>query len=96
VRHRKRESFEDYLTADVRTELDYRDLPAATVTPADPESRLPDRWSREFRRYRMTENMSRSRPGLGLRLEFNEPVAGPVLLGKLSHFGYGIFVPEEI
>jgi CRISPR-associated protein Csb2 len=96
VRHRKRESFEDYLTADVRTELGYRDLPVAVVTPCDPESRLPDRWAREFRRYRMTENMSRSRPGLGLRLEFTEPVAGPVLLGQLSHFGYGIFIPAEM
>jgi len=96
VRHRKRESLEDYLTADVRTELGYRDLPPASVIPADPEPRLPDRWARDFRRYRMTENMSRSRPGLGLRLEFGDPVAGPVLLGKLSHFGYGIFVPEEM
>src|ERR1017187_7810244 len=95
VRHRKRESLEDYLTADVRTELGYRDLPPASVTPADPEPRLPDRWARDFRRYRMTENMSRSRPGLGLRLEFGEPVARPVLLGRLSHFGYGVFIPDE-
>src|ERR1035441_3627697 len=43
----------------------------------------------------MTENMSRSRPGLGFRLEFGEPVSGPVLLGSLSHFGYSIFIPEE-
>ena len=95
VRHRKRESLEDFLTADLRTELGYRDLPPAAVIAADPEPRLPDRWALEFRRYRMTENMSRSRPGLGLRLEFAEPVAGPLLLGQLSHFGYGIFVPDE-
>jgi CRISPR-associated protein Csb2 len=38
--------------------------------------------------------MNRSRPGLGLRLEFPEPVHGPLLLGQLSHFGYGIFWPE--
>jgi CRISPR-associated protein Csb2 len=95
VRHRKRESLEDFLTADVRTELGYRDLPLATVIAADPGSRLPDRWALEFRRYRMAENMSRSRPGLGLRLEFAEPVDGPLLLGQLSHFGYGVFVPDE-
>jgi CRISPR-associated protein Csb2 len=95
VRHRKRESLEDYLTADVRTELEYRDLPPATVAPVDREPRLPDRWSLDFRRYRMTENMSKSRPGLGLRLEFAEPVAGPLLLGQLSHFGYGVFVPDD-
>lgn len=95
VRHRKRESLEDFLTADVRTELGYRDLPLATVIAADPGSRLPDRWALEFRRYRMAENMSRSRPGLRLRLEFAEPVDGPLLLGQLSHFGYGVFVPDE-
>jgi CRISPR-associated protein Csb2 len=94
VRHRKRESLEDYLAADVRTELGYRDLPPATVVPVAPEPKLPDRWALEFRRYRMTENMSRSRPGLGLRLEFGEEVEGPLLLGQLSHFGYGVFVPD--
>ncbi|MGH3172270.1 MAG: type I-G CRISPR-associated protein Csb2, partial [Streptosporangiaceae bacterium] len=95
VRHRKRESLEDYLTADVRVELGYRGLPPASAVPADPGSRLPDRWALEFRRYRMTENMSRSRPGLGLQLEFAERVPGPLLLGQLSHFGYGVFVPDE-
>jgi CRISPR-associated protein Csb2 len=60
-----------------------------------PEPRLPDRWALDFRRYRMAENMSKSRPGLELRLEFAEPVAGPVLLGQLSHFGYGVFKPDE-
>jgi CRISPR-associated protein Csb2 len=95
VRHRKRESLVDYVAADVRTELGYRDLPPASVTCVDPEPRLPDRWALEFRRYRMTENMSRSRPGLRLRLEFAEPVAGPLLLGQLSHFGYGVFVPDQ-
>ena len=94
VRHRKREPLADYLAADVRTELGYRDLPPAAVVPVAPEPRLPDRWALEFRRYRMTENMSKSRLGLGLRLELAEPVAGPVLLGQLSHFGYGIFVPD--
>jgi len=95
VRHRKRESLADFLMADVRTELGYRGLPSAVITPANPEPRLPDRWALEFRRYRMAENMSRSRPGLGLRLEFAEPVNGPLLLGQLSHFGYGIFIKEE-
>jgi CRISPR-associated protein Csb2 len=42
----------------------------------------------------MTERRFRSRPGLGLRLEFPEPVPGPLLLGQLSHFGYGIFVRD--
>ena len=99
VRHRKREPLDGYLAADVRSELGYRPqfraVPAPVLTLLDPESHFPDRWALEFRRYRMTEDMSRSRPGVGLRLEFAEPVVGPLLLGQLSHFGYGIFVPDE-
>jgi CRISPR-associated protein Csb2 len=94
VRHRKRESLDDYVSADVGAELGYRGRSPALVARADPGSGLPDRWAREFRRYRLAERLGQSRAGLGLRLEFPEPVAGPLLLGQLSHFGYGIFVPE--
>jgi CRISPR-associated protein Csb2 len=48
----------------------------------------------EFRRYRMQERLASSRPGTGLILEFSEQVKGPLLLGQLSHFGFGAFVPE--
>ena len=72
----------------------YRDLPSPVISRMEPDSGMPDRWARDFRRYRMTEDMSKSRAGLGLQLEFAEPVAGPLLLGKLSHFGYGIFIPD--
>jgi CRISPR-associated protein Csb2 len=39
-----------------------------------------------------------SRPGpgpppVGLRLEFAEPVTGPLAIGRLSHFGLGVMVP---
>ena len=94
VRHRKREPLATYLAEDVETELRYRDLPLATVSQVDPDEGLPDRWARGYRRYRMKERLGSARPGLGLRLEFAEEVAGPLLLGQLSHFGYGIFRPE--
>ena len=62
---------------------------------------MTDRWASEFRRRRIREPLARenrrsaqSRPGMGLRLEFAEPVEGPLLLGQLSHFGFGIFVPD--
>ena len=42
----------------------------------------------------MNERLRDARPGVGLRLEFAEPVGGPMLLGQLSHFGFGVFVPE--
>jgi CRISPR-associated protein Csb2 len=94
VRHRKREALDDFVAADVAAELRYRGRPSAVVTRVAAEDRLPDRWALDFRRYRMNERRDKSRPGLGLRLEFSEEVSGPLLLGQLSHFGYGIFVPE--
>jgi CRISPR-associated protein Csb2 len=96
VRHRKREVLGDFLAADVRAELGYRDQPPAAVARVGPDDGLPDRWSREFRRYRLNERMERSRPGVGLRLEFADEVDGPLLLGQLSHFGYGIFTPDLV
>jgi CRISPR-associated protein Csb2 len=96
VRHRKRESLDGYLAADVAMELGYRDRPGATVTRLDPADGLPDRWAREFRRYRMNEHLGQARRGLGLRLEFAEPVCGPLLLGQLSHFGFGLFAPDRV
>jgi CRISPR-associated protein Csb2 len=93
--HRNREALADYLTDDVKAELAYRGMPPAAVKQVDPGGGLSDRWARRFRRYRMKENMSKSRAGLGLALEFPAEVAGPLLLGQLSHFGYGIFVPDQ-
>lgn len=99
VRHRKRESPEEYLAADVAAELgyrpQYRDMLPPAVARVEQGSAMVDRWASEFRRHRITERRQRSRPGLGLLLEFPEPVTGPLVLGQLSHFGYGIFVPDE-
>jgi CRISPR-associated protein Csb2 len=101
VRHRKRETPDEYVAADVTAELRYRDKPPAQVSRLEPGSSMTDRWASEFRRRRIREPLAqentryaRSRPGTGLRLEFIEPVAGPLLLGQLSHFGFGIFVPD--
>lgn len=93
--HRKRETLAEYLNADVNAELAYRGRPTATVEQIDPGGGLPDNGARHFRRYRMKENLGKSRPGLGLRLEFGEAMPGPLLLGQLSHFGYGIFTPGD-
>jgi len=94
VQHRKRnKSLDAYLHTDVRAELGYRGLPEAAVSGLHAGDQLTDRWALEFRRYRRTERITHARPGLGLTLEFAEPVAGPLLLGQLSHFGYGVFAP---
>jgi CRISPR-associated protein Csb2 len=102
VRHRKRrEKPAEFLRTDISTELWYRTTapeetwPLAVVTPTNAEAAVPDRWAREFRRYRLTEHMNKSRPGLGLRIELGDDRLGPLLLGQLSHFGYGIFMPEN-
>ena len=92
--HRKRESLDEFVSDDVDAELAYRELPSAAAMRLAPDDGLPDRWARGFRRYRMKEHLGQSRPGLGLRLEFPAEVRGPLLLGQLSHFGYGIFRPE--
>jgi CRISPR-associated protein Csb2 len=96
--HPKRRTLAEYLNADVAAELRYRqayrDVPAPSVQGSDPDGGMPDWWARGYRRYRLNEHLGRARPGLGLRLEFAEEVHGPLLLGQLSHFGYGIFRPE--
>jgi CRISPR-associated protein Csb2 len=96
VRHRKRETLDAYLAADVAAELRYRGKPAAVVSRVEAGSGTTDRWAGEFRRHRLQERLKRSRPGMGLRLEFAEEVTGPLLLGQLSHFGYGVFVPDKV
>lgn len=93
--HRQREGLAAYLTDDVNAELAYRGVPPAAVKQTDPGGGLPDGWARRFRRYRMKETMGKARAGLGLAIEFEAEVAGPLLLGQLSHFGYGIFVPDQ-
>jgi CRISPR-associated protein Csb2 len=93
VRHRRpeRETVTEYFTADVTRELTYRNLPApvAMRTEEPTAGRV-----NAFRRYRMKERLASSRTGTGLVLEFGEQVKGPLLLGQLSHFGFGVFVPD--
>lgn len=49
---------------------------------------------RDFRRYRWKESMTDRREGANLRIKFAEPVQGPISMGALSHFGFGLFHPE--
>ncbi len=90
--HPERQSVTGFLTSDLTAELRYRDLPTPlSVTVTDPTIGRVN----QFRRYRMTEKLNRSRSGAGLRVEFAEPIRGPLLLGQLSHFGFGLFEPEQ-
>ena len=89
--HTERETLMQFLTNDVTVELRLRGLPeSVSVTVTEPLAGRPN----QFRRYRMKERMRHSRLGVGLHLRFDAPLAGPLLLGQLSHFGFGVFAPE--
>jgi CRISPR-associated protein Csb2 len=91
-RHPNRETPEEFLAADAAVELRNRDLPApVSVTPAEPAAGRVN----QFRRYRLTERLAKSRAGTGLVIELESPIAGPLLLGQLSHFGFGVFAPDS-
>lgn len=47
-------------------------------------------------RRRNRENRERNGAlGYHLRLNFEEPIVGPIIIGESSHFGLGLFVPES-
>lgn len=99
-RHRGHKGFDRWLFDDVTRECAYRGHAAPTTVHAlsDDELRETARTPRapavrEYRRYRMSENMAKRRDGVWLEVTFDEPVRGPLSLGKLSHFGFGLFVP---
>ena len=85
-----------FLRGEITRELANRDLPApADVTP------LEGHWQ-AWRRYRPSARTRQdplqgqaNRASAFLRITFDEPVAGPIALGHLSHFGLGLFVPER-
>jgi CRISPR-associated protein Csb2 len=92
TRHKQaNESLADFLTAEVARELRYRRIQA----PAKVEMVKGDWLS--FRRHRPSgrDTLSTARRAYGLRLDFAEPISGPIVIGGLSHFGLGLFVPEQ-
>ncbi|MBO0802476.1 MAG: type I-U CRISPR-associated protein Cas5/Cas6 [Nocardiopsaceae bacterium] len=96
VRHQKhRESYEEHLAADVAAELRYRGRSDAMLARVEPDPRLGAQTVNRYRRYRPKEKLRESRTGIGLVLEFDKPVTGPLILGQLSHFGFGVFQPER-
>ncbi|HMT32436.1 MAG TPA: type I-U CRISPR-associated protein Csb2 [Dermatophilaceae bacterium] len=44
-----------------------------------------------YRRYRLGESMAQRRPGFRVTIELDRPIEGPVSLGALNHFGFGLF-----
>lgn len=59
--------------------------------------RIAKRWrSIEFKRFRQKRDDDGGRRLAGaFRVSFSRPVAGPVAVGHSSHFGLGLFMPED-
>jgi CRISPR-associated protein Csb2 len=97
TRHIKRNG-KDSLQEQVARELESIGMPRPRSVTVDGHgtrtaSRLI-RWA-EFVRERRTGNGRRAAgQGVGLRIEFDQPVQGVVALGYGAHFGLGLFVPE--
>lgn len=75
------------------------DIPrAVSVEPRDDEHRMGAHRLRpiQFKRFRRKRGDDGGRrPAGAVRIVFPEPVHGPICLGHSSHFGLGLFVPEE-
>lgn len=89
--HRKKEPTDEaYLLTAVRRELRWRELPEVASVELD---RGP--W-RAYRTHRPDkERLRDSRRTWGLQVRFHEEVSGPLVLGALSHFGLGLFLPSH-
>lgn len=88
-RHAKRGAdWHAHVVAQVGEELARRGFP----DPSSIRLRRGDWLS--FRRHRVEERLADGRRAAGVELEFAEPVAGPISIGALSHFGLGLFLPE--
>lgn len=77
--------------------LERRGLPepkSVEPLPAYQREGVKRRWL-EFKRYRRGGPNPASGTPYGFKINFEEPVEGPILLGHSSHFGLGLFVTDE-
>jgi CRISPR-associated protein Csb2 len=94
ARHPKR-VWRDFVEAEVRRELTFRDLPAplsVEVAETDWTGYLRRRPSKRFAKESTGPTVTR---GAGIDITFDVPVHGPIALGYLSHFGLGLFQPRR-
>jgi CRISPR-associated protein Csb2 len=85
----KRTAWDEHVLEQVQEELKYRGLPAAQSVRI-----VQGDWL-AYRRHRVRERLEDGRRVAGVEIRFDRDVAGPVLLGSLSHFGLGMFVPAN-
>ena len=92
-RHNRKLAWDEHIQAEIKRELtEYRDLPAPTSVVV-----LKEEDTRQYRRYRLPpkEFLRDSRRAAMVSIQFDNPVEGPIVLGALSHFGLGMFIPDE-
>jgi len=80
-----------FMEAEVRREADLRGWTVECITPSIPHN--GGRWL-DYRRHRAYKGVARrsmAPRGTGFSVRFSEAVAGPVVLGSLSHLGLGLF-----
>ncbi len=91
---RQVDGFENQL----RLELRRRELPAPVSVEPLPRAVIegrPHRWRwLEFKQRRPGGNGTAAGWGAGFRIQFAEPVRGPLALGYGSHFGLGFFIAD--
>jgi CRISPR-associated protein Csb2 len=85
---RRKHPWEAHVIAEVGQELRWRGLPEPGTVDL-----LRGDWL-DYRRHRPTkERLGSARRACGARLRFKVPIDGPIVLGALSHFGLGMFLP---
>ncbi len=83
---------EEFVSAVLREEIERRGLPPAEVHRLDRIGPLGRR-ALDFRLSRSkTGDDGGRRPRGAFRLEFSEPVPGPIAFGHSCHFGLGLFL----
>lgn len=98
VRHRKRRTLHQWIEDDLNKELGYRiataQVEVAHVEVDDSRATVSDLV--HFRRRRLREQREDVRQGFAVSVTLSKPVTGPLILGQLSHFGAGLFVPVSL
>ena len=84
------DSAKDQISVELKNRYD---IDCVVVSEKDPKKRMKTKhYPFQFKRFRKND-----RPGGGaynIRLEFEQPVEGPIMLGYGIHFGLGLFFPE--
>ena len=95
VKYRSNKVLRDSAEEQIRNELERRyGVTDVCVYSKNPQKRMETKhYPFQFKRFRKND-----RPGGGaynIRLEFKNPVEGPILLGYGIHFGLGVFFPSD-